>query len=575
MLLGLDAAAIARLDSDGERHRELQLDALAWRERWQRSGPLALVVDLCAANAERLLTLVDGERRLTNLLQLGEALQEADRRAPGLHGLVDWLRVAMAEADSDDEQQLLRLESDARRVQIVTLHKSKGLEYPLVFLPYVGIGRDPKVGHHCDVPDIDGRTLHWHAGGEAHAAAWHDASEVAKLEQRAEEARLLYVGLTRAQHALWLATGPLYHGHDTALAPMLADLSALRECDGIVVESGAVLAPPAPLPPVPAGALPAARTVERVLARDWWVYSFTQLSNADAGDAAVASVASERAAADEPDSALELDGGMLDIGMLDASALDPGVPDRRFSGSRFGNVLHAALEHVDFATWSGWRNGNAPPTQADVLAAALRAEGYADADVEDGITTLTSLVGNTRTVKLPEGGRLCDLAPDARRAELEFHFALQPTSIDALLTLLHAHDVLPERHAFGLRRRLEGLMTGKIDLTYAAGGRYYLLDYKSNRLPDYGRDSLARAMLHSEYDLQALIYTLALHRWLRFRLADAYDYTRDFGGVRYLFCRGLDAGNDDARGIHAWTPPVALVNALDALFAGTSMEARA
>jgi exodeoxyribonuclease V beta subunit len=354
----------------------------------------------------------------------------------------------------------------------------------------------------------------------------------------------------------------------------------LRECDGIVVESGAVLAPPAPLPPVPAGALPAARTVERVLARDWWVYSFTQLSNADAGDAAVASVASERAAADEPDSASMLDGGMLDIGMLDASALDSslpdaGVADRRFSGSRFGNVLHAALEHVDFAAWSDWRNGNAPQTQADALAAALRAEGYADADLDDGVAALASLVGQTLTVALPEGGRLCDLPADARRAELEFHFALQPTSIDALLSLLHAHDVLPERHAFGLRRRIEGLMTGKIDLTYTAGGRYYLLDYKSNRLPDYGRDALARAMVHSEYDLQALIYTLALHRWLRFRLGDAYDYTRDFGGVRYLFCRGLVAGNDEARGIHAWTPPVALVDALDALFDGRSMEARA
>ena len=86
---------------------------------------------------------------------------------------------------------------------------------------------------------------------------------------------------------------------------------------------------------------------------------------------------------------------------------------------------------------------------------------------------------------------------------------------------------------------------------------------------------MSGAMAHSEYDLQALIYTLALHRWLRFRLGDAYDYARDFGGVRYLFCRGLDAGNDDARGIHAWTPPVALVNALDVLFAGGSMEARA
>src|SRR5690606_28952699 len=112
-------------------HRQWQLRAQHWRERLQRGGPLALVDELCAANAERLLGLLDGERRLTNYLQLGELLQQADARALGLHGLVDWLGRRIAEADPDDETQLLRLESDARRVQIVTLHKSKGLEYPL------------------------------------------------------------------------------------------------------------------------------------------------------------------------------------------------------------------------------------------------------------------------------------------------------------------------------------------------------------------------------------------------------------------------------------------------------------
>src|SRR5690606_15078711 len=115
-------------------------------------------------------------------------------------------------------------------------------------------------------------------------------------------------------------------------------------------------------------------------------------------------------------------------------------------------------------------------------------------------------------------------------------------------------------------------MTGKIDLTYGAGGRWFLLDYTSNRLPAYDRASLDAAMAHSEYDLQALIYTVALHRWLRFRLGDGYDYARDFGGVRYLFCRGLDpaagASADAGPGVHAHVPPPSLVHALDALFGG-------
>jgi exodeoxyribonuclease V beta subunit len=108
-------------------------------------------------------------------------------------------------------------------------------------------------------------------------------------------------------------------------------------------------------------------------------------------------------------------------------------------------------------------------------------------------------------------------------------------------------------------------MTGMIDLTYVRDGRWYVLDYKSNRLPGYSPDLLAIAMRHSEYDLQALIYTVALHRWLRFRLGAAYDYDRDMGGIRYLFCRGLDAAGN---GVHVDRFPLALVDALDALFAG-------
>src|SRR5690606_28062797 len=148
---------------------------------------------------------------------------------------------------------------------------------------------------------------------------------------------------------------------------------------------------------------------------------------------------------------------------------------------------------------------------------------------------------------------------------------LRPTRVDALLELLHAHGVVPGRGGFGFRQRLEGLMTGLVDLTYVHDGRWYVLDYKSNRLPRYDADGLREAMLHSEYDLQALVYTLALHRWLRFRLGDRYDYARDFGGIRYVFCRGieLDARGDDCPGVYHDRFAPELVHVLDALFAGS------
>ncbi|KLB27418.1 exodeoxyribonuclease V subunit beta [Xanthomonas hortorum] len=623
VLIGEDAAAIAALAHDGERHRRWQQQALDWRERWQRGGPLALIGDLGAAHGQRLLALVDGERRLTNYLQLAELLQEADARALGPHGLVDWLSRRIANADDNDEAQQLRLESDARRVQIVTLHKSKGLEYPLVFLPYIGIGRSDKgAGRHCVVhaPEL-GRQLHWNVSKwsrDKDDPTWSAAEAAWKQEQRAEDARLLYVGLTRAEHALWIASGPFHQHERTALSGMLRALDTLQGAAGegaVVVDTST---PPATLPRLPPpieAQVPPARTPQRHIAPEWWVYSFTQLANADAGaatDPMASATVVGSGGSDEPSGSEAI-----------AVAAEVDTFDPRFAGNRFGVVMHDVFERCDFAAWHAWHPGQpAPEGQAAAILEALQRGGYTQDELDDGLAMLTALIGHTLTVALPEGPTLAAVPEPQRRNEMEFHFAMRPTRVEALLALLHRFGVVSDRQAFGARQRLEGLMTGLIDLTYTVDGRWYVLDYKSNRLPSYDADALARAMAHSEYELQALIYTVALHRWLRFRLGAAYDYACDFGGVRYLFCRGLDAtrnpaadsssilgsgfdsnsdsdsdsdsvngassvsGSDPASdamsdtpapitpvpGIHAWRFDPALVQALDALFAGNPTE---
>ena len=552
VLVGMDAPGIDALERDAGAHRDWQQRALGWRERLLRGGPLALASELCAANGERLLGLLDGERRISNYLQLAELLQEAEAGTLGLHGLVDWLGHRIATADADDEAQLLRLESDARCVQIVTLHKSKGLEYPLVVLPFVGIGRKASSpGRCCVVHDADdGRGLQWKL---AAADTWDAAKAAWQGEQHAEDARLLYVGLTRAEHALWIATGDFHASDRTPLAAMLRDRKALAEA-GVVFD---VAEPPLVLERLPvesAVPLPAARRATRKLASDWWVYSFSQLAKADAGSE-TASIAT-----------VPVSGGNDEPEAGEDAPVDAGF-DPRFAGNRYGVALHAALEVADFAAWRAWQAGNpAPAGEAAGISAALRAQGYASEMLDDGIALTAQLVGHTLGVGLPEGVRLCDIADNARRAEIEFQFALQPTRTEALLALLHAHGIVRERQGFGVRQTLEGLMTGLIDLTYRHDGKWYVLDYKSNRLPGYDAAHLAQAMAHGEYDLQALIYTLALHRWLRFRLGDRYDYARDFGGIRYLFCRGLDAGSSTSPGIHAQRFAPELVHALDALF---------
>jgi exodeoxyribonuclease V beta subunit len=571
VLLGLDAHDIAALDRDEAAQRAWQERAFGWRQRLERHGPLALVTALCAEHAARLLQREDGERLLANWLQLGELLQELAAAAPGVDALVDAFERRIEDADRDNEDELPRLESDAARVQVLTLHKSKGLEFEFVFLPLIAThGARNAAAKFARYHDGERRCLYRLGAGSEDAAV---PRALEREQERAEKLRLLYVGLTRARQATWIVWGAAKGIEHCALSWLLhrapgADEVAVPDAEGIAADlrawqqraPDAIEVRPAletdlrfdpPREPMPAPA----RRAQRVLARDWWVYSYSLLAREERNDPEADAV--EQGAEDEV-----------------VEDMPAPLAMSRLSGVRFGNALHAALERADFARWRDWDQALPPPGEADAIAAALRAEGFtSEADQVQGLALMTSLIAATLNVRLPEGLRLCELARGDRRDEMEFHLHLAPTAIPALIALLHAHGIVRERHGFGLRRRIEGLLTGRIDLVYRHEGRFYVLDYKSNRLPAYDAATLEAAVRDSEYDLQYVLYTLALHRWLRFRLGAAYDYERDLGGVRYVFCRGLDPARDRGDGIHACRPPRALIEALDRLFAGAAESA--
>jgi exodeoxyribonuclease V beta subunit len=559
-LLGRDAQQLQVLESGGEAMQAAQRDFAQWRLRWEQHGPQAMLADVLALQAPRLLAEFDGERQLTSLLQLGELLQEARAQRLGPQGQIDWLHAAIANADRDDVEQQPRLESDASRVQILTLHVSKGLEFPLVFLPFAAIGRDAKPPKqalfHEDGAFADGddlRVRQWktdydHPG----ALPWKEACSRHLAEESGEDMRLLYVGLTRARDALWVCGGALSNHASSALGRLLAGPKPSAQLiDALGLEMHDGLPDPADdkrLPPIRQDAVPAPLVAQRTLPRDWWIHSFSQLHRQKPHGARA--LVEETAAADERPLATA------------AVATDAPI-DPRFRGERFGNAVHHALEHVDFARWSGCDGSAPPPEQRQVLIDALDSQGYASDDHADGVRELARLVADTLNAPLPEGGRLCELPAGDRVAEIEFHFTLADTDTGALLALLHRHGIVRERSGFGAWPRLSGLMNGKIDLTYRRDGRAYVLDYKSNLLPDYDRATMDATMRASEYDLQALLYVIALHRWLRLR-REHYDIGRDIGGVRYLFCRGLRAG-DLERGMMAFAFEPALIEAVDAL----------
>ena len=575
--LGWTASRIDALAED-----ELGWDALldrmeTYRQRWQARGFLAAFWQLMQGEgvASNLLRLGDGERRLTNLLHLAELAQVAAREHPGIDNLQRWLDDHRHDPPANDDTTLLRLESDAELVRIVTLHKSKGLEFPIVFLPFpwTGFRGVDKVG---PIPfHADDNTACLDLGSEAIDGHYQDWQR----ERLAEGMRLLYVGLTRARHQCILHWGrisssgespaayllypdPAIDGpgdrlgdrDDATLRSGLDDLLA-RAPDAIRIDDAAALAgeqTPAPANPPPRLA---ARPFAAAIRDDWRLSSFSGLAGG---------LERERPDYDAitevpPETGLEQPIDLTTGAPLPLATVDPVFRFPR--GIRAGHCLHALFEELDFPTATG-------PALTTKAEQTLLRFGL-DPTWTD---TAAELVSRTLDTPLADGAappRLRDLGRADRLTELEFHFAVNGTQPRQLGRLLSEHGYADAGLAESTLPALHGLMKGYIDLVFRHHGRYYIVDYKSNHLgndlTNYDTPGLHRAMAQHQYRLQYLIYCVALHRWLVKRLPD-YDYDRHIGGVYYLFIRGMRPDDGPTRGIVHDRPPRSLIEELDQAF---------
>lgn len=572
-LLGYSAAELERLADDELAREALLARFQSYRERWRQQGVMVALQELLAVERipARLLRRPYGERRLTNLLQLLELLQVASGEHPGMDELLRWLDDRRTEREGDTAQRL-RLESDEGLVKVVTLHKSKGLEYPLVFIPFPwsyfkGSGGEAPVFFHA--PGDKRACLDLGSGDRGIHA------RLERTERLAERLRLFYVGVTRAAKLCVLCWGKVNGIQDAALAYLLhrdpesefptsrlpylseaeirADLDALasRAPDAIQVRD---LPVPTGEPWVgdrvdPARLTP--REFRSTIDTGWQVTSYSSL---------VRGGESER-----PD--------------FDAIAVPPGseaesdVPtDSIFAlpvGPHTGHFLHRLFEDLDFPHAAG----KALTHSVRDLLDRYSGLGKGHAPDRDWASVVENLVTNVLDTCLDPAIplRLRDIAAADRIPELEFHFPVtgpDPESLGAALAVSEAHADNVEGLGF---EPLRGLMHGFIDLVLRHEGRFYIIDYKSNRLGDrltaYERDGLHAAICHHRYDLQYLIYTLALHRFLSQRLP-GYDYRTHFGGVYYLFLRGMRPQLGPSCGVWYDQPPYRLIEALDHLFAG-------
>lgn len=553
-LLGFDATRIAALDADDAALAEWIGRFAKARQRWQERGISVALAELdeTLGLSARLLRLPQGERRLTNHLHLLELLHQAEIEAAQPVRLLRWLARQRRDPSADETAQL-RLESDQDLLNIVTIHTSKGLEYDLVFCPFLWEG-----GIQARSDGLPGHAYHDATGAlvfDYRPEAAEAAKAAAQQEQAAEILRLYYVALTRAVHRCYLVCGPYGRRHRDGLsraesqrsllnwlvagagmAPeawLQGDAKALPDaamqaaawqnlaaCPEVMLEplpEAEVLAPPGP----DAEKTHAARVARRALWPDWRIDSFSGLLR---GATPLGHDGSDHDALVAPAPAL----AAVPVAASDVLHFP--------RGARAGDCLHQLFEQVDFC---------APATWDAAIASALARHPPGDpGERARHAAMLATLLADVLATPLALPGsaaplRLADLPWARRRVEMEFHLPTDRLEATALAARLAAHGEPVPRLACAT---LQGFLKGYVDLVFEHAGRYYVLDWKSNHLgwdaAAYAPDALATAMAEHGYYLQARLYLLALHRFLAFRLPD-YDPARHLGGAAYLFVRAV------------------------------------
>ena len=567
-LWGLEWAQLEALFQD-ERAWDCVVDQFhQWQSIWQRQGFLPMLHHLLHAQSipARLFNQQhsqsdsqkqSGERQLTNLLHLGDLLQTASLNLQGEGALIRYLEEQLQNPKTSGDTAQLRLESDANLVQVITVHKAKGLQYPLVFLPFVS----------------------------AFMAEKKDSGKDDTL-RLAEDIRLLYVALTRAEKALWVGLAQVKGDVDgkspkvkSAVSVLLqrrsADdlterLTAWLACQDIVVAS----APPPNddryAPTTLDKVWKPASEPKRLLKSHWWSASFSALVQHNpppfASNAALDTERDSRMADAQVDSALlEAEEGPV------VPAL-PLVYNTFPAGSAYGTLLHdllewqaqrgwpAALEAPSAAVAGEWRSLVARKSQR----LKLNEEHVALLDVWIKQTLLADLP-TALSGALASPLTLAALTRAKAWPEMAFTMTVQKTPALQIDQLIQQHVLIGQPRMPLQARTLEGMLIGFMDLVLEHEGRYYVLDYKSNRLPAYDTAHLQAAILSHRYDVQYTLYLLALHRLLTSRLPD-YDYDQHMGGALYLFLRGID---QPGAGLFADKPPRELIEALDAALAGS------
>ncbi|TXR51373.1 exodeoxyribonuclease V subunit beta [Reinekea thalattae] len=503
-----------------------------WRNQWQTKGLMSMLLSVLQYGQYPFST--DSQRQLTNMLHLAELLQKESTRLREPEALLHWFAQTIQQDNRATDETSLRLDSDDDLIKIVTMHGSKGLEYPIVFLPFVSFysqsNKTPALLRYHDRSSFQAKQSYLHSD---------EVIRLAAEEEAAERVRLFYVAATRAKLRLYICAANFSSFKQSSLGQTL-------KLNGFIKEQFPLVEPLSWLTIAETDigqqrwqtdasqAEISVATFQGHIERDWWLSSFSSLTRN-----------LKHNYHDQPDR----DPQPVDVVELPSNELR----FRLAKGAEAGNLLHDTLEQLDF----NQPNFELAYQQCQTRYSSLT-ETFSEAELRQWLEQILH-------APLPQGGKLADLSWQTTLREAEFYFPMAGGESKPL-----AEFIRQRRQAdFQLpgHSHLKGMMHGFIDLIFQHQGRFYIADYKSNylgsRVDDYVASQVLQNIYHSNYDVQYFIYCLALHRYLKNRLPN-YQPEQHFGGVYYFYLRGMNTEN--SQGIYHRTVSAEELNRLDAIF---------
>ncbi|WP_261816797.1 exodeoxyribonuclease V subunit beta [Vibrio gallicus] len=557
-LLQLPLSYLDALQQDESQWESVVNEFTDYKQYLDKFGVMALIRYWIQKRtlAQTLKSQLEGERLLTDLMHLAEVLQQASVELESEYALLRWFNERIENANSGDgsEEQKQRLESEQNLIQVVTIHKSKGLEYDLVFVPFVSGFRASKQAIYYDAElkqsrlDLDNNK---------------QGIKQAEQERLAEDLRLLYVAITRAVYGCYMGIAALKDGnkkalstHQSAIGYLLQgaepqEASVLSHCLNELESKFACMRVCEPPQWDDSQVVTSHQSQQQVVAAqlkhtidtEWRMTSYSGLSKAGKHSYTPSSLLS----------------GDIDIDAAQDQAMPNIVLERNMfnfpRGANPGTFLHTLFEQVEYTE-----------TAFSELNQAIIEKLLHDEQLDsEWLPILQSMVNTVLDTDLDgKGLKLNRLQPKQRLVEMEFLLPIKHLSAQVFHQIASDNDSLTAQAQALEFNRVKGMLKGFIDLVFEHEGKFYVLDWKSNHLGDdaslYHSQSLQQAMLEHRYDAQYQIYALALHRFLKSRILD-YDYQTHFGGVYYLFLRGMDGSGD--YGVFNTKPNQALLEQLD------------